>query len=327
MAVRQGESVISIAVAHPQPWGFLDRIEIERVGFVRLIGWSQAATAQLTAPVLALDGHALSLQKIFRCERPDVPAPPAQLMRQTGVILEYRLPPDLMCAEQELAILAIDGNDLPIGARLVPIEAHYANLFDTDRVHQREHIYAVGPPNPDVNPAVLAQLDAIRGPVLDFGCGSGALVAALRVRGVEAFGLEIDRPAIRDSLHDTVRPFITLYEGGLPSPFETGRFATVISSEVLEHIPDYGAALTEMARLSHEAVILTVPDCEAIPRGFPHHVVPWHLLESSHLHFFTQRSLEAALRPHFSQVEFGRMGSFRINDSEIHDSLVAVCVK
>jgi hypothetical protein len=82
-----------------------------------------------------------------------------------------------------------------------------------------------------------------------------------------------------------------------------------------------------MVRLARDTVILTVPDCEAIPRLFPHHVVPWHLLEASHLHFFTQRSLEAALRPFFSQVEFGRIGSFRINDSEIHDSLVAVCVK
>lgn len=324
-----GGSHATITVPTAQPWldGFLDRAEIERIGFVRLIGWSHVQTINLAIPAVTLNGQLLRSHKTYRFHRPDVPAVPGQLMRQTGVIMEYRLPAALMLGESDLAVLTINGQSHRIGARLAPITPHYDSLLDTSQVLQREHIYGVGPPAPDVSPAVLALLDAIEGPVLDFGCGSGALVRALRARGLEAHGLEIDRPEIRDSLQDDVRPFITLYEGRLPGPYESGSFATVISTEVLEHIPDHRAALAEMARLSRNALIITVPDAEAIPRGFPHHVVPWHLLEASHLNFFTQRSLEAVLRPHFAQIDFGRIGSFRINDSDIHESLVAVCVR
>lgn len=319
--------MITLAVVRPQPWGFLDRVEIERVGIVRLIGWSEAATADLTTPAVQIDGASLAALKTYRYPRPDVPVPPGRLMRQAGVVLEYRLPPPWMQGARDLAILTIEGTDYPLGVRLLPVLPHYEALLNTPEVLAREHIYGVGPPIPDVSPSILSLLESIEGPALDFGCGSGALVRALRARGIEASGIEIDRPEIRASLRDDVRPFLTLYDGGLPSPYASGSFKTVTAIEVLEHIPDHRSALAEMARLSRDVLILTVPDAEAIPRGFPHHVVPWHLLEASYLNFFTQRSLEAALRPHFRQIDFGRIGSFRINDSEIHESLVAVCVK
>ncbi len=59
---------------------------------------------------------------------------------------------------------------------------------------------------------------------------------------------------------------------------------SVVCSEVLEHIPDHGAAIREMARLAREA-LMTVPDMSAIPALFPHNVVRWHLLEATHASF------------------------------------------
>ena len=50
------------------------------------------------------------------------------------------------------------------------------------------------------------------------GAAPGALVAALRREGIEAFGLEIDDARIRHHLLDEVRPYVTLDDGARPSP-------------------------------------------------------------------------------------------------------------
>jgi 2-polyprenyl-3-methyl-5-hydroxy-6-metoxy-1,4-benzoquinol methylase len=201
---------------------------------------------------------------------------------------------------------------------------HYAGLFDDDRVLHRPDIYGYGPPNPEADPHVVELAKELPAPILDFGCGSGALVRALRACGLEAFGIEIDRPEIAAALRDDVKPWITLREGAT-LPFPDRRFGSVICTEVLEHIPDFETAVAEMARVAPEALI-TVPDMSSIPALFAHHVVPWHLLESTHVNFFTQRSLAALLARHFATVTFSRMGSFVVNGTEVHTSLVARAV-
>lgn len=137
----------------------------------------------------------------------------------------------------------------------------------------------------------------------------------MRRIGVEAYGLELDSPIIRESIPPQSAGAITLYDGSFPSPFEDGRFQSVICSEVLEHIPDYQAAIRDIARLAIEKVIFTVPDASAIPVGFRHGVVPWHLLEGTHVNFFTQQSLKHALESSFSKIEFGRIGLVHLNDT------------
>ena len=170
----------------------------------------------------------------------------------------------------------------------------------------------------------LALQKYARGKLLDLGCGSGALIRALRSRGVEAYGIELKRPEIVASLRDDVKPWITLYAGGFPLPFADRRFRSVICSEVLEHIPDYAGAIREIARVAPEALI-TVPDMSAIPTLFPHGVVPWHLLEATHLNFFTQASLGAALGSVFRSVSFSRLGEFEVNGTRAFMNLVARC--
>src|SRR5262249_43760658 len=120
-------------------------------------------------------------------------------------------------------------------------------------------------------------------------------------------------------------PYITLYSGGFPSPFADRAFDCVFCSEVLEHIPDFQGAVAELARLAKKRVLLTVPDMSAIPVGFRHAVIPWHLLEKTHVNFFTQSSLEQLLRGHFSHIEFGRISLCRVNESHFFTSLVALC--
>jgi len=76
------------------------------------------------------------------------------------------------------------------------IQPHYQHLFDEQRVLHREDIYGYGPPTPETDAHVLGLARCLPGPVLDFGCGSGALVRALLAAGVEAEGIELRRPEI-----------------------------------------------------------------------------------------------------------------------------------
>ena len=83
--------------------------------------------------------------------------------------------------------------------------------------------------------------------------------------------------------------------------------------------------VAEIGRLCRRAAVLTVPDMSAVPAAFPHHVVPWHLLEATHVNFFTQRSLAAVLNAVFPRVSFARMGDFELNGTRLYTSLVAFC--
>jgi len=207
----------------------------------------------------------------------------------------------------------------------IPLQApDYAGLFDEREVLHRDQIYGYGPPSAAVNRDLLALAIRLPAPVLDFGCGSGALVRELRQAGIEARGIELDRPEIRQSLREDVRSFITLYDGRMPLPVPDGEFASVVCSEVLEHIPDFRAAAGEMARVAKLALV-TVPDMSAIPALFPHFVVPWHLLEATHVNFFTQASLEALLGKHFGGLRFSRIGPIEVNGTRVFTSLVAQC--
>jgi SAM-dependent methyltransferase len=203
-------------------------------------------------------------------------------------------------------------------------ETPYAHLHTWTAVLGRADIYASGLPTRAVSAEVLSLARRLPGPVLDFGCGAGALVAALRREGIDAYGLEIDDARIREHLIEEVKPYVTLYSGGFPAPFAGAQFAGVVCSEVLEHTPGPQATLAEVARLAGRAMLITVPDMSAIPRGYAHAVVPWHLLESTHVNFFTQASLHAALEPHAARIEMARIGVVQCDRLQFYSSLAAV---
>jgi ubiquinone/menaquinone biosynthesis C-methylase UbiE len=72
--------------------------------------------------------------------------------------------------------------------------------------------------------------------------------------------------------------------------------------EVLEHIDDYEAALSEARRVAASRMVMTVPNIEVIPALSEFLVVPWHLLEATHVNFFTPGSLEHVLLRVFPRV-------------------------
>jgi SAM-dependent methyltransferase len=206
-------------------------------------------------------------------------------------------------------------------------DVHYDGLLDTSKTYHRDQIYGSGQPNAAVHPESMALARALPGPLLDFGCGSGALVKELRTSGIEAYGIELDNFVIRGALQPEAAAYVTLYGGEFPTPYAEGQFRSVFCSEVLEHIPQFELAVAEIARLTSERAVFTVPDAAAIPLGFRHGLVPWHLLEGTHVNFFSQRSLGTVLQPHFREITFGRVGPSHINETSYHVSLVAWCNK
>jgi SAM-dependent methyltransferase len=207
------------------------------------------------------------------------------------------------------------------------VAPHYDVLLDANTVYGRAEIYTSGPAPAAFNEPALDLALSTPGKILDFGCGSGVYVRELRARGRDAEGLEVDTDAVRALLAPDVRPHVRFYPGGFPIDLPDGSYDSCLAFEVLEHIPDFRAAIAELARIAREVVVVTVPDAGAIPRLFPHYAVPWHLLEGGHVNFFTQRSLHDSLAPHFARIEPVRICPHEVNGTIIYTSVAAICRK
>lgn len=84
--------------------------------------------------------------------------------------------------------------------------------------------------------------------VLDFGCGAGQVINLLRNYGVSAFGCEAfyegGKYPVPDELSGVVREM-----QGNAIPFPNCMFDVVINNQVMEHIEDIDAAISEIHRV------------------------------------------------------------------------------
>jgi 2-polyprenyl-3-methyl-5-hydroxy-6-metoxy-1,4-benzoquinol methylase len=178
-----------------------------------------------------------------------------------------------------------------------------------------------------VNPEVLQLAKTLPGPGLDFGCGTGGLVDALREAGMECFGLELKTKPIRRALPKQRKKYVKLYSGKLPLPYKSDHFETVIVSEVLEHLIEPEPVMQEIARICKGNLLVTVPDISVIPLHHKHGVVPWHLLESTHVNFYNPTSLQHFLSRWFPEVELYKIGRTQTNGTEWWAGLMALARK
>lgn len=301
-----------------------DEVEVTRSGVVRVHGWTSGDVEDFADVRLFANTEEIPRLATYRVWRPDVSAMARSAHVFPGVVIEFllRLP-----GNPSIGDLRLETGDQLLwrsGApRRLQIPA-YDGLFSAREVLRRDNIYGSGPPIDAVDEQIFALARQLQGPLLDFGCGAGALVRRLRQTGIEAHGLEIERPQIQTALQPDVRDFVTLYSGDARAPFADDAFNSVVAVEVLEHIPDYETALAEIARLTRHQILITVPDISAIPLCFEHAVVPWHLLEATHVNFFTQESLAGTLRKYFRKVEICRYGQALVNGTRYFTGLVAL---
>lgn len=317
---RRGPTYVPLARAHAG--GVIDGIEVGADGTLSVIGW--APDRNSFAEPLHLQAHGLDVSPshVFGVTRPDLAHIQGDAPTRFGIVVEFILP--IEWSRRTVELLR-EGDPLALVPAPELIAPAYSEFYGNPGVWHRAQVYGVGPPVRHVSSELLDLCNSLPEPVLDFGCGAGALVGGLRSLGVEASGLELNTLQMREALLDEARPHVTLYDGAFPAPFREAAFASVTCCEVLEHIPDYGRAVGELARLARDELLITVPDMSAIPRGHAHGVVPWHLMEASHVNFFTQQSLEALLRPHFPEVQFFRIGEVRCERLRFYTSLAALC--
>ena len=140
--------------------------------------------------------------------------------------------------------------------------------------------------------------------VLDLGCGEGRhVIAAYLAAEVDAIGVDLSLADLKnaqvkaedfltDTAGDEQRSLGLASADALRLPFADNSFDKVICSEVLEHIPDYRAALTEIRRVLKPGGLL----CASVPRRWPEKICwalsdAYHQVPGGHLRIFRAREL------------------------------------
>jgi 2-polyprenyl-3-methyl-5-hydroxy-6-metoxy-1,4-benzoquinol methylase len=155
-------------------------------------------------------------------------------------------------------------------------------------------------PESDTSHAIVLRLVGSAPRVLDVGCATGAVAAALKDRGCRVAGVEVDKAAA-----EKARPHLddllvgSVQELDLLAHFGEGAFDAIILADVLEHLEDPTAILRQMRPLLADDgfVVASIPNVAhgsvrlALLQGrFEYTEVG--LLDRTHLRFFTSTTVD-----------------------------------
>jgi SAM-dependent methyltransferase len=85
--------------------------------------------------------------------------------------------------------------------------------------------------------------------VLDYGCGSGQIVALIRAKNIDAHGCDVFYDGGNYSNTSAeVAPHLKRMEGNR-IPFDDASFDLVLSNQVMEHVPDLNIVVAEIHRV------------------------------------------------------------------------------
>jgi SAM-dependent methyltransferase len=149
--------------------------------------------------------------------------------------------------------------------------------------------------------------------VLDLGCGAGRFVAALRDAGADPVGVELAEAALERARRNVPGADLRLVAPDGSLPLGHGEVDLAWCSEVLEHVPDTVALLTELRRVLRPGgrLLVTVPDHGRVKRtllALAHYDAHYDPL-GQHVRFYTRRSLTRALHATgFEDVELSALG-------------------
>jgi SAM-dependent methyltransferase len=136
------------------------------------------------------------------------------------------------------------------------------------------------------------------GLLLDVGVGERPYGELFAPHVKRYLGLEY--PPVADNLHPeiwaklhTIRHLVDVFGDGMALPFQDGAFDTLLSFEVLEHVPDPDACVREFARTLRPGgrLLLTVPF------SAPLHQLPFDFYR------YTPRGLQVLLERHGFELE------------------------
>jgi 2-polyprenyl-3-methyl-5-hydroxy-6-metoxy-1,4-benzoquinol methylase len=140
-----------------------------------------------------------------------------------------------------------------------------------------------------------------RARVLDVGCGEGRFTRELARAGREAVGIDVAAEPLRRARERDPGIDVRLVAPREPWPLPDVSFDVVWAGEVIEHVADTAAWLSEVRRVlrSNGALVLSTPAHERLTRlalglrgrAFEAHFDP----RSDHLRFYTRRALVTLL--------------------------------
>ena len=171
--------------------------------------------------------------------------------------------------------------------RVPPYNTHYEGRYD-DRALLWRRLGAA-----DKSRNLMSLLDArpVQS-VLEVGCGTGAVLAAVAAGGVgnTHVGVDLADPTVHTDPQATgldLRPF-----DGATLPFESASFDLVYASHVIEHVPEPRALLMEMVRVARQWMYVEVP-CELHLRtSYPE---LQRSLDIGHINAYTPESFQLLL--------------------------------
>jgi SAM-dependent methyltransferase len=198
-----------------------------------------------------------------------------------------------------------------------PYEELFKRAEHLGLVLHRRDIYGSGPPADLVSEEILQFVTNNAGStVLDVGCGLGPYVERLNQVGKHSVGIDVNEEVVNQArkLGRDVR-VMSAYDLQFPD----SSFESVMMIETLEHLPDYEQALAEAARVASNSILITVPDISVLPLMSKKQVVPWHLLESTHVNFFTPEVLRTTLLRFARSCDVTRLGAFfEVDGTTVH---------
>jgi 2-polyprenyl-3-methyl-5-hydroxy-6-metoxy-1,4-benzoquinol methylase len=153
------------------------------------------------------------------------------------------------------------------------IEQAAASLFDAKAGSWADKYDTSLSPRLSVFRAAALRFVPAAGRVIDFGCGAGVIALALAQAGYRVKGLDISADMIAAAKSRAEQSKLSVdFAVGDTQTFANldSDFDAVVSSSVLEYLPDPVQALGEMARRIRPGghVILSVPNSQSITRIF-----------------------------------------------------------
>lgn len=100
--------------------------------------------------------------------------------------------------------------------------------------------------------------------ILDAGCGEGAISLLLAQRGIASVGVDLSAPNIErakiEAEESGVSKLTNFCVGDAEKlPFPDKSFDVVVSSHVLEHLPNFDAGWQELCRVARKRIIVALP--------------------------------------------------------------------
>lgn len=184
----------------------------------------------------------------------------------------------------------------------LPYQAKLEEAGRLGRVLRRKDIYLsgydTGPPVDEVHEELLEFIAGVAGDrILDIGCGLAPYTDRLNQRGSDCVGAEISQDVVK-AAGSLGRPICLM--DGRALAFRDAAFDTCILIESIEHIDEFEGVLVEAARVARRNIVISVPNIASMPFLFRYNVMPLHLLENTHVNFFTPEILQGALERIFS---------------------------